>query len=99
MLKDKFTYKLTPNEVSVLNIVIDSALTKDTRVKDSSIQLALCVILKVRKRLAVNIIFGKEVKLSFNQSEALAFHILYKNGYIASNFLTSQLFTPIDRVL
>lgn len=97
MLKDKFTYKLTPNEVSILNIVIDSAFTMEERIKDTNIKLALCVILKVRKRLAVNIFGAGDVKVSFNKSEALAFHILYKKGYIVSNFLTCQLFTPIDK--
>lgn len=97
MVRKKFKYELTPNEVNILSIVIDKAFTVEQRIKDKNIQLALCVLLKVRNRLAVNIFGSGSLKVSFNQSEALAFHILYMKGYIVSNFLTQQIFTPIDR--
>lgn len=99
MINRKFKNKITPNEASILSIILQQSFETTGNTKDKTIQLALCVILKVRNRLSVNIIGCSHVNLTLNYTEALAFHILYKRGIIISNFLTIQIFTPIDRAI
>ncbi len=99
MLNRKFKYKLSPADVLTLSSAINVAFEMSGNSKQKDVQLALCVIIKFRNRLSVNIFGTGQITITLNLTEALAFHVLYAKGIIASNFLTVQVFTPIDRAI
>lgn len=99
MLNRKFKYKFSPGDVLVLSSAINVAFDIMGNTKQKDIQLALCVIIKLKNRLSVNIFGSGDVRIYLTMTEALAYHVLYSKCIIASNFITIQVFTPIDRAI
>jgi hypothetical protein len=97
MLKNRYSLKLSSNEVHVLSLSIQQAFEKQGTSKDLSIWLALTVLQKVLNRTAITFYTPGQILFSLNQSEALAFHLLYMKGHIPSNFITEQVNTPIHK--
>lgn len=99
MLKKRYSHQLSSNEIHVLSLSIQQAFEKPAVTKEISVWLALAVLTKVLSRIMITFYSPGLIKFSLNQSEALAFHLLYMKGIIPSNFITEQINTPIHKTL
>lgn len=100
MLKDRYKFSLTINELNTLFAAIQNVFVIDIKRENLHLMLPVATLVDFHARLQSKMIFPAPMtKIFLKRTEAIAFLLLYKHRVIESTNETQQIATAIDRTV
>lgn len=101
MLLDKYKFTHNTNTIFWLHSSLQASMQANSNSKNSICLLTFLAMLPFIKRIENKVqLTASPIKVSLKRTEAVAFHIAYKHGFINTNdYLIQEIFTAIDKTI